>query len=102
MKPDLEASVIVVGYNGARYLHDCLSSILDQDMPADQYEVIFVDNHSADDSVALVHLANIATRLGRSLQVDGEGETILGDEEATRLLSRQYRDGGHWAIPKGV
>jgi hypothetical protein len=56
----------------------------------------------AHDSVALVHLANIATRLGRSLQVDAEREAIHGDEEATRLLSRQYRDGGHWAIPKEV
>ena len=54
------------------------------------------------DSVALVHLANIATRLGRSLQVDVAAEAIVGDEEATRLLSRNYREGGHWAIPKGV
>jgi len=38
----------------------------------------------------------------RSLQVDAERETIPGDEEATGLLSRDYRDGGHWAIPKGV
>lgn len=56
----------------------------------------------AQDSVALVHLANIATRLGRSLHVDTQLETIRGDEEATHLLSRDYRDGGHWAIPKGV
>jgi GT2 family glycosyltransferase len=54
MSLDLEASVIVVGYNGATYLADCLSSILDQDMPADQYEVIFVDNHSTDRSVEMV------------------------------------------------
>ena len=54
------------------------------------------------DSVALVHLANIATRLGRSLHVDTVRDTIQGDEEATRLLTRDYRDGGHWAIPKGV
>jgi hypothetical protein len=56
----------------------------------------------AHDSVALVHLANIATRLRRSLHVDTVRDTIQGDEEATRLLTRKYRDGGHWAIPKGV
>ena len=56
----------------------------------------------AHDSVSLVHLANIATRLGRSLQVDTGQETIHGDEEATGLLSRDYREGGHWAIPKGA
>jgi hypothetical protein len=56
----------------------------------------------AHDSVALVHLANTAVRLGRSLQVDTQCETILGDEEATRLLSRRYRKGGHWAVPERV
>jgi GT2 family glycosyltransferase len=54
MTADMKATVIVVGYNGARYLRDCLSSILDQDLPADQYQVIYVDNRSADNSVELV------------------------------------------------
>jgi len=61
------------------------------------------------DSVALVHLANLATRLGRSLQVDpaaeriiNTAEQIVGEDEANRLLGRNYRQGGHWAIPKGV
>ncbi len=49
-----KASVIVVGYNGRKYLIDCFSSVLDQDMSPDEYEVLFVDNHSADDSVRLV------------------------------------------------
>jgi predicted dehydrogenase len=54
------------------------------------------------DSVALVHLANVAVRLGRSLKLEAGKETIAGDEEANALLSRNYREGGHWAIPKGV
>jgi len=53
-------------------------------------------------SVALVHLGNLAVRLGRSLNLDPQTEQILGDEEANRLLHRQYRQGGHWAIPQGV
>ena len=52
-------------------------------------------------SVALVHLGNVACRLGRSLQFDPKTETIAGDDEANRLLARRYRQGGHWAIPKG-
>ena len=48
------------------------------------------------------HLANIATRLQRTLRFDPESEKIIGDEEANALLSRKYRDGGHWAIPAGV
>ncbi len=53
-------------------------------------------------TVALVHLANIAIRLGRSLDFDPAGEQIVGDAEASQLLTRPYRDGGHWAIPQGV
>jgi predicted dehydrogenase len=48
------------------------------------------------------HLANIATRLQRTLQFDPESERILGDEEANALLGRKYRDGGHWGVPAGV
>ncbi len=53
-------------------------------------------------SVALIHLANIAVRTGRALDFDPATEQILGDEQANLLLSREYRDGGHWAIPKGA
>ncbi len=54
------------------------------------------------DSVALVHLANAALRAERTLRIDTDTEQILGDEQANALLSRQYRQGGHWAVPRGV
>ncbi|HEX2474996.1 MAG TPA: Gfo/Idh/MocA family oxidoreductase [Lacipirellulaceae bacterium] len=53
-------------------------------------------------SVALVHLANIAIRTGRSITLDPQREQILGDEEASKMLKRAYRENGHWAIPRGV
>jgi hypothetical protein len=53
-------------------------------------------------SVALIHLANIAVRTGRSLEFDPRSEQIVNDESANGLLSRQYRDGGHWAKPTGA
>lgn len=53
-------------------------------------------------SVALIHLANIAVRTGRSLEVDSTSEQITNDDSANSLLSRPYRDGGHWAKPKGA
>jgi len=53
-------------------------------------------------SVALIHLANIAVRTGRALDFDPVKEQIVGDEDANRLLSRKYREGGHWAIPNGA
>ncbi len=53
-------------------------------------------------SVAVVHLGNIVCRLGRALTFDPKAEQIVGDEEASGLLSRAYREGGHWGVPKGV
>jgi predicted dehydrogenase len=51
-------------------------------------------------STSLCHLGNIATRLGRSLDFDPQTETILGDQEASALVRRDYRD--HWGTPRNV
>ena len=51
-------------------------------------------------AATLVHLANIAARVGRTLRFDPATEQIAGDADANRMLKRQYRD--HWATPKGV
>jgi len=50
-------------------------------------------------SASLVHLANIAARVGRVVEFDPEREEIQGDSEAAQLLGRKYRE-GHWAIPR--
>lgn len=50
-------------------------------------------------SAGLVHLANIAARVGRVLQYDVATSRIVGDETADKMLGREYRT-GHWAIPR--
>jgi len=42
-------------------------------------------------STILPHLGNIAYRVGRDLAFDGMAERFIGDEEANRFLSREYR-----------
>ncbi len=42
-------------------------------------------------STTLVHLANISYRLGRSIRFDAASYSCPGDEEATRMFTRQYR-----------
>ncbi len=54
LAPDLTASVIVLNYNGARYLTDCLNGLASQSLPTESYEVVLVDNGSTDGSVELV------------------------------------------------
>lgn len=51
-------------------------------------------------TASLCHLGNISTRLGRALEFDPIHERIQGDEEADRLLRREYRP--HWGTPAGV
>ena len=46
-------SVVIVNYNGERFLAPCLSSVLAQARPFD--EIILVDNASSDSSLTLVH-----------------------------------------------
>ncbi|MGE5619841.1 MAG: glycosyltransferase family 2 protein [Sphingomonadaceae bacterium] len=46
--------MIVLNYNGLRFLEDCLQSLKRLDYPSDRYEVVVVDNVSADGSADLV------------------------------------------------
>jgi GT2 family glycosyltransferase len=47
MTPEPKISVIILGWNGRKYVRDCLASVLDQDFEG-TYEVLFVDNGSTD------------------------------------------------------
>jgi len=42
-------------------------------------------------SSSLPHLSNISYRVGRALVFDGKAEKFVGDKEANRLLTREYR-----------
>ncbi len=44
------------------------------------------------------HLANIVARVGRTIRFDSKTQSIPGDEEANRLVGREYRN--HWATPR--
>lgn len=49
-----KVSVVVLNYNGKRFLKDCLSSIRKQDYPSGLTETIVVDNGSTDGSADFV------------------------------------------------
>ncbi|MDD4032917.1 MAG: Gfo/Idh/MocA family oxidoreductase [Bacteroidales bacterium] len=42
-------------------------------------------------SCALIHLANISYRLGRTLNIDTEKLTVINDAEANLMLTKEYR-----------
>jgi predicted dehydrogenase len=66
---------------------DCIKS---RDLPICDVEI----GHR---SATVCHLGNIAVRLGRKIEWDPVAETIVGDEEAKRMLSRPYR--APWKLP---
>ncbi len=49
-------------------------------------------------SSTLCHLGNIVARTRRAVKFDPKAERIDGDDEADKLILREYRD-GHWAVP---
>jgi predicted dehydrogenase len=49
-------------------------------------------------SAALAHMANIAMRVGRRLHFDSAAERFVGDAEANRYLTKEYRNG--WELPQ--
>lgn len=46
-------SIIVPLYNSAAYLPRCLDSLLRQDIPAEEYEILLVNDGSPDDSISV-------------------------------------------------
>jgi len=51
------------------------------------------DIEDCQKSTLLCHLGNIAFRTGRTLNLDPKSRRIVGDEDAARLWSREYRPG---------
>ncbi|GGW63875.1 glycosyltransferase family 2 protein [Streptomyces griseoloalbus] len=49
--PRTKVSVIVPVYNTGKYVDECAPSLLGQSLPADEYEVIYVDDGSTDDTL---------------------------------------------------
>jgi predicted dehydrogenase len=52
-------------------------------------------------AATIVHLANIAARVGSVLRFDPANEMITNHDQAAQLVQRRYRT-GHWAVPKGI
>ena len=77
-------SIIVPVYNAERWLHRCVDSLLNQDLPREDYEIILVDDGSADGSalicdeyqatnvglVRVIHQPNSGVSMARNAALD--------------------------------
>jgi hypothetical protein len=68
-----------------RHMLDFLAAIESRGQPA-------ADIQAGHISSASCILANLAMQLGRPLQYDSDTKTVPGDDEATSLLQRSYRE----------
>ena len=79
-------SVIILGYNGLRFVDDCLRSVLDQDI-IHRYEVIYIDNDSTDGSGDYVR-ANFSQV--KTISFDKNLGFAQGNNEAIQYTNGRY------------
>jgi predicted dehydrogenase len=77
------------------HMKDLLSNIATRGRPV-------ADIEQGHISSASCILANVAQKLGRTLQWDGATHTVIGDDEANKLLARPYRAPWMHPDPKAV
>ncbi len=77
-------TVLILTHNGHRYLDGCLGSVLDQDLPREQYDVVVIDNASSDGSADYVaehypqvHLVRHQQNLGVDAGLNRVGPDLL-------------------------
>jgi GT2 family glycosyltransferase len=78
-------SVVIVNWNGQRYLESCLSSALNQTYP--DYEVVLVDNASSDGSVEFVRTRFPQVRL---IALDENGGFAAGNHIGIRASEGDF------------
>jgi len=86
-EPDIELNAAPAT---RRHMLNFLSAIENKTKPV-------ADIQEGHISTASCIIANLSMKLGRPLSYDPATRTIIGDEEATKLLQRAYREG--WTHP---
>jgi GT2 family glycosyltransferase len=80
-------SVIVLNYNGLRYMQDCFASLNQLDYPSDRVELVLADNASTDGSVDYVreHFPQV-----RIMQFDKNYGISITLNRATEQVGSEY------------
>jgi len=84
MKIDL--SIIIVNYNGLKYLKECFES-LQKNLVGISYEIVFIDNNSKDESCAYIKKNFPEIKLIESKINHGFGK---GNNEAVKVAKGDY------------
>ena len=85
MNPSLKVSIVILNWNGRKYLQQFLPSVLSTSY--DNYEVIIADNGSTDDSISFLETNYPAIRLIRFTENYGFAK---GYNEALKQVQSDY------------
>jgi len=77
-------SVVVPVYNGAETLGDCLAALCNQTLPADQYEILVIDDGSTDETPDIV--ASFAQRV-RSHRIEPNAGRLIARRTGAELAA---------------
>lgn len=68
-----KVTVVVPVYNPGEYIQPCIDSLLAQTMPADELEILFVDDGSTDDTLASLRHVEAAHSQVRVISIPNSG-----------------------------
>src|SRR5689334_3991490 len=87
--------LIVLNYNGGAFLSQCFDALHRLDWPADELELVLVDNASSDGSVEAVEAAHADVRVIRNPENTGFPANNLGlaDLDGVRYVGLVNNDG---------
>src|SRR5258705_12191269 len=96
MKPLV--SVLVDTYNQERYIEQAIVSVLEQDFPPDDYEIVVVDDGSTDGTREIVRKFEPRVRL---LRKDNGGQASAFNAAVPELRGEiiAFLDGDDWFAP---
>ena len=100
---EIKVSIIVPVYNSAKFLNRCMNSLWNQTMPHDEYEIIFVDDGSTDDSgmmcdsyekeycsVSVIHQKNAGPAAARNAGLKKAKGTFIAFVDPDDMVDGKY------------
>lgn len=93
--------IIIVSFNGAKFIKDCIASVFNSDYDKNKYEIIVVDNNSSDNSVNMIKQSFPEVKIINNTKNYGFGKACNiafkdCDSEYVILLNQDSKVGKTW------
>ncbi len=100
----MRLSIIIPCYNLEDYVERCITSVLDQDIPSEEYEIILIDDGSKDRTLEILN--KYASAHSNIRVISQENKGVSAARNAGIEISRGYYiwfvDGDDWVTPRSL